>query len=281
MKILSTLLVISTLLIADTYGQSTYHFEKSFIVAFPDGVADQVCNIVLPDENLAGVIEVAISGGFTNQLTIGVIKKRISLIRNLSGYINQRTEVLDASGPMATQWAVGDYVTTDNLIPIYHLASTGNTISIKVSGQVNRSGLADAMQSGISVTAPIVAAHSQTRQYKSIMQDRVGIGTATPTERLSVNGNIRAKEIKVETANWPDYVFQEDYDLISLGDLEAYIKENGHLPGIPTANEVESEGVALAEMNRKLLEKVEELTLYIIDLRKELDQVKKKNKGCN
>ncbi|MGK6353533.1 hypothetical protein [Parapedobacter sp. DT-150] len=102
----------------------------------------------------------------------------------------------------------------------------------------------------------------------------VGIGTATPAERLSVNGNIRAKEIKVEMANWPDYVFNADYPLTPLPELEAYIKENGHLPGIPTASNVEADGVALAEMNRKLLEKVEELTLHLITIRKELDMMK-------
>lgn len=104
---------------------------------------------------------------------------------------------------------------------------------------------------------------------KSIMRflhnGNVGIGTTAPTERLSVNGNIRAKEVKVEMTNWPDYVFQEDYALLSLDDLNTYIKENGHLPGIPTAKDVEADGVALAEMNRKLLEKVEELTLHLIE----------------
>ncbi|MFC3199516.1 hypothetical protein ACFOET_18005 [Parapedobacter deserti] len=99
-----------------------------------------------------------------------------------------------------------------------------------------------------------------------IQHGNIGIGTTTPSERLSVNGNIRAKEVKVEMANWPDYVFQGDYRLLSLADLEAYINENGHLPGMPTAKEVEADGLALAEMNRRLLEKVEELTLHIINL---------------
>ena len=97
----------------------------------------------------------------------------------------------------------------------------------------------------------------------------IGIGTATPTEKLSVNGNIRAKEVKVETANWPDYVFDEDYALTPLSELETYLKANKHLPGIPSAKEAEADGIGLAEMNRKLLEKVEELTLHLIDVKKE------------
>lgn len=107
----------------------------------------------------------------------------------------------------------------------------------------------------------------------------VGIGTATPSDRLSVNGNIRAKEVKVETANWPDYVFKEDYDLMPLSELETYIKTNRHLPGIPSAKEAEAEGIGLAEMNRKLLEKVEELTLHLIEKDRRLRQVEMRLAG--
>ncbi|WP_199120443.1 tail fiber protein [Pedobacter sp. ASV28] len=100
----------------------------------------------------------------------------------------------------------------------------------------------------------------------------VGIGTTAPQEKLSVNGNIRAKEIKVETANWPDYVFHKDYKLASLAETEKYIQKNGHLPGIPSAAEVNENGVNLGEMNAKLLEKIEELTLRLIEQQKQLDK---------
>jgi hypothetical protein len=92
----------------------------------------------------------------------------------------------------------------------------------------------------------------------------VGIGTTTPTDKLSVNGKIRAKEIKVETANWPDYVFEEGYQVGTLEELERYIKKNKHLPEMPSAKEVEANGVELGELNKLLLKKVEELTLYLI-----------------
>jgi len=98
----------------------------------------------------------------------------------------------------------------------------------------------------------------------------VGIGTTTPNTKLAVNGNIRAKEIKVETANWPDYVFAEDYELRSLEDTEKYIRENGHLPEVPKAEEVESEGQSLGEMNKILLKKMEEMTLYMIEQEKRI-----------
>ncbi len=112
----------------------------------------------------------------------------------------------------------------------------------------------------------------------------VGIGTTTPREKLSVNGNIRAREIKVEATNWPDYVFEKSYKIETLQELESYIKTNKHLPEIPSAKEVATNGVELGEMNKLLLKKIEELTLYVIQLKKEsLDQQKqldelKKNK---
>lgn len=97
-----------------------------------------------------------------------------------------------------------------------------------------------------------------------VEKGNVGIGISSPSEKLAVNGTIRAKEIKVETSNWPDYVFEEDYKIKPLSEIEAFIKTNKHLPGIPNQKQVEEEGVNLGEMNRKLLEKVEELTLYLI-----------------
>ncbi|WP_343533834.1 hypothetical protein [Pedobacter sp.] len=104
----------------------------------------------------------------------------------------------------------------------------------------------------------------------------VGIGTATPKEKLSVNGKIRAKEIKVEATNWPDYVFKPEYQLNTLPELEAYIKANGHLPEVPAAAEVEKEGVALGEMNKILLKKIEELTLHLIEKDKKLEETNRK-----
>ncbi len=103
----------------------------------------------------------------------------------------------------------------------------------------------------------------------------VGIGVSDPGDyKLAVNGTIRSKEVIVETANWADYVFEPDYKLKSLDEIEQFIKENGHLPDIPSATQVQKNGVGLAEMNILLLKKVEELTLYIIDQQKEINSLK-------
>ncbi len=93
---------------------------------------------------------------------------------------------------------------------------------------------------------------------------KVGIGTTTPDAKLAVNGNIHTKEVKVDLIGWADYVFKEDYQLPTLQQVEDHITTKGHLINIPSAAEVAENGIQLGEMNAKLLEKIEELTLYTI-----------------
>lgn len=104
---------------------------------------------------------------------------------------------------------------------------------------------------------------------------KVGIGTSNPTEAMEVNGIIRSKEILVEASPWPDYVFAPEYNLRSLTETKAFIEENHHLPGIPSAAEVEENGVAVGDMQAKLLQKIEELTLYVIELKEDNEQLRK------
>ena len=105
----------------------------------------------------------------------------------------------------------------------------------------------------------------------------VGIGTLAPDAELAVNGNIHAKEVKIDLIGWPDYVFKSNYSLPTLEEVEKHIKEKGHLINIPSAKEVEENGVQLGEMNKLLLEKIEELTLYAIEQQKALQQQKEIN----
>jgi len=104
----------------------------------------------------------------------------------------------------------------------------------------------------------------------------LGIGTAAPTERLTVNGKIKANEIRVDGAGAPDYVFEEDYKVATLAELESYIKANKHLPEVPSAKEFERDGMALGEMNKLLLKKIEELTLHLIEKDKVLSDVQER-----
>ncbi len=101
-------------------------------------------------------------------------------------------------------------------------------------------------------------------------QGNVGIGTSsTGSHKLAVEGSIGAREIKVEASGWSDFVFKDDYKLRPLEEIENYIIKNKHLPGIPSEKQVTENGINLGEMNAKLLQKIEELTLYLIEQNKE------------
>jgi len=103
----------------------------------------------------------------------------------------------------------------------------------------------------------------------------VGIGTDSPNRLLTVNGEIGCTSLTVASNLWADYVFEDSYKLPSLGHVEEFIKNNRHLPGIPSKAEVRKEGVNVGDMTAKLLQKVEELTLYVIDMNKENVSLKK------
>ncbi|MEO7977985.1 hypothetical protein [Flavobacterium sp.] len=106
----------------------------------------------------------------------------------------------------------------------------------------------------------------------------IGIGTSNFTDgadtyRLSVKGKIRAEEIKVYNT-WADYVFGPDYELPTLQQVENYIAKNGHLPNVPSAKEITEKGLELGEMAKIQQEKIEELTLYLIQQNKEIEELK-------
>ncbi len=110
----------------------------------------------------------------------------------------------------------------------------------------------------------------ENKLFTIVNNGAVGIGTTVPDSKLTVKGNIHAEEVKVDlSVPGPDYVFKEDYDLKSLEEVQEYIQAHGHLPNIPSAKEMEVNGILLGGMNMKLLEKIEELTLYLIELGKE------------
>jgi len=105
----------------------------------------------------------------------------------------------------------------------------------------------------------------------------IGTSSTTPATGyiLSVNGKIMSEEVRVQMdANWPDYVFDNKYKLKPLKEVEQFIAAKKHLPGIPSAKQVAEEGLHLGDMQKRIMEKVEELTLYVIQLNKENQQLK-------
>ncbi|UTN03048.1 hypothetical protein L0669_17120 [Flavobacterium bizetiae] len=113
----------------------------------------------------------------------------------------------------------------------------------------------------------------------------LGIGQTDPQNKLDVNGTIHSKEVRVDMLGWSDFVFKKEYNLPTLEDVEKHINEKGHLENIPNEEEVLKNGINLGEMNAKLLQKIEEMTLYMIDIKNkqselenELHQLKTKLK---
>lgn len=107
-----------------------------------------------------------------------------------------------------------------------------------------------------------------------ITTGKIGVGTSNPDALLTVKGNIHAQEVRVDLSVPADYVFKSDYKLMPLKDVEQYVKNNSHLPEIPSATEIKQNGLNLGEMQNKLLQKLEEMTLYIISQQKQIDELK-------
>ncbi|MBK7434179.1 MAG: hypothetical protein IPI66_09970 [Chitinophagaceae bacterium] len=121
---------------------------------------------------------------------------------------------------------------------------------------------------------------SSTKRFylNKVNQFNMGTGNYASGYTLSVEGKVIATEFTTSpVANWPDYVFENNYALMPLSDVKAYINKHKHLPNIPAATELEKSGVPLGDITRKLMEKVEELTLYILELKDQLDAVKRSN----
>ncbi|MDO5969786.1 fibronectin type III domain-containing protein [Flavivirga aquimarina] len=171
-------------------------------------------------------------------------------------------------------------------------ATLGNILTYQVTGltaatsydftvtALDIAGNESVVSNTMTITTDVISSGGGSGNWSLNNEDvyyntgNVGIGTNTPDEKLAVNGNIHAKEVRVDLNNWPDYVFTKTYNLPTLKEVEEHIKEKGHLPNIPSAKEVEAKGILLGDMNAKLLEKIEELTLYILEQEKQLNQLK-------
>nr|WP_315202965.1 hypothetical protein [uncultured Flavobacterium sp.] len=123
--------------------------------------------------------------------------------------------------------------------------------------------------------------------YLIINAGNVGIGSINPDSKLTVKGKIHAEEVKIDLAVPADYVFQKyytgkselkpDYTLLTLPEIEKFAQANHHLPNVPSAKEIKENGLHLGEMSNILLQKIEELTLYVIEIKKENENMKKEN----
>lgn len=153
----------------------------------------------------------------------------------------------------------------------------GRNASMLNTGELAFNHSAD-NSSGNWVSLGLFGQNTQERLY--VLGDgNVGIGTQESRGyKLSVNGKIRAQELKIEATNWPDYVFDDDYEITSLPEIKSFIDQNRHLPEMPSASTVEKEGVDVGQMNALLLKKIEELTLHLIHKDQQINNLEKRMK---
>ena len=124
------------------------------------------------------------------------------------------------------------------------------------------------MVGGININSSNIALNSNG---SAVFSGQVQIGNGF---NCDATGHLKVKDLCVTLSGWSDYVFDEGYRLMPLGEVEQYVTAHRHLPDVPSASEVEENGVDVGEMNKLLLQKVEELTLYVIDLQKQIDELK-------
>jgi hypothetical protein len=222
------------------------------------------------------------------------------------------TDYFTVWGDGRTEIVVNDATTVNPGIKVTHTGNTAATLRLghATASEGNwalmsfGSGNSAASSFGIydqnALTTPFFIAGLNSNPA-GVSPGNVGIGTNAPTAKFSVNvssaitnaidiynstttksefrvkstGFVYAREINVILTNFPDYVFKKEYELMSLDNLESYIKKNHHLPNVPSAIEIEKDGASLGEMSKIQMEKIEELTLYVIELKKEIESIKK------
>jgi hypothetical protein len=189
--------------------------------------------------------------------------------------LNNTTATTLKLNPFGGNVAVGTTVANEKLV----VASNGIGISQQNSGGTTKIGFYTSGSAAYLQTHTnndlLFSTNNGSTQMILTTAGNVGIGTTNPTYKLAVNGNIRSKEVVVETG-WADYVFAKDYKLPSLNEVEKYIKANNHLPEIPSAQEIQTNGLKVGELQTKMMQKIEELTLYIIEQNKKIEALEKK-----
>ena len=190
----------------------------------------------------------------TKNLGVGIVNPQagVDILRSYDLNIPRAIKIMYQGS-----WGTPQYASNYRFIDIQS-TEEGNILAVNAYGM------------GIGFNPPSYASPD-----KLYINGNVGIGTANPTSKLTVAGNINSREVKVTVDAGADFVFENNYNLLSLDAVDKFIKENKHLPEIASADEMKKEGINLSEMNIKLLQKIEELTLYTIEQQRNTEKLTK------
>lgn len=262
------------------------YYQRFAVKAFARGMTMDI-----PDSYQGwSVVDEAILGTATQKTQLGYLNRfsgSVTLLpaggTNSSGHLG-----INVSSPQAPLHVMANPTDTANGIKI--AAVMGNSYNEWTSFGATTGGRIRGSNEGYLVLETN-ATGSDNKLYMNTISKgtivmatgggNVGIGTVyTGTNKLAVEGTIAARRMKVTQNNpWPDYVFGQDYKLTPLSETEKFINEHQRLPDMPSAKEVAENGIDLGEMNRKLLEKMEEMTLHMIRMQKKIDELENKMQG--
>jgi hypothetical protein len=237
--------------------------------------------------NTTGWTHIATDPNVVNPIIVG---ETVGGVSAALGVLSEHTLRLTAGVLGKIQmYPTGDVVVGDNTVPgfgrftvstpnnsygISHTSPEGNILATRIGG--TSAGIGTFTNTNMRLFV-----NGTSAVFISSGTNNVGIGIEFPANKLEVNGVIRSKEVLVEAINWPDYVFSENYKLPLLNDLEKFIRQNKHLPNIPSAATIETNGLLVGDTQKKMMEKIEELTLYIIELNKKVEQLEKASAAGN
>lgn len=262
------LFAILSILCLVGYAQSDYSFDPGYRA--PDNQVHYYKFAILPSSN-AGTGEFLmvelIGGSFFSHL-----KKRESMYFGNRGTFT--AFLAQKYGSNCDYVRVEAYQEIDGSVSIYLVMDNNYThgkVFASTSG-AKSDGILQLSPQKETVTptgSKVFSSIEENAGLQIFSNGNIGIGTnTTGTHKLAVEGTIGAREIVVETDEWSDFVFENDYELQDLEEVEAFIEENNHLPDIPSEKEVLQNGIEVGEMHAKLLQKIEELTLYMIEQNK-------------
>ena len=239
-------LLISILLYTTSYGQFLTQTGTSDLNTLPNDLAFFIPNTLNTPANFGTVLGLRFSEGAGGSDW----RTQLAFSTENNFYYRQST---NNGGTAWTAWN-----------KIYHSGNlNNNNIDLNANHIIAKELILNNNQTNILLSAT-------GNSY--IDSGNVGIGTTNPKNKLDVKGVIHSQEVKVDMEGWSDFVFTKDYKLPTLTEVENHINKNGHLENIPSEKDVLKNRINLGEMDSKLLQKIEELTLYVIDLNKKLDK---------